>query len=240
MSEQEQCIAGSSQRMGGCTCVEGTYTASSVQVAHVDRRYPDVLTRKLSAANQSDRYQWCVHSSTAVVNYLSPAAFQSHFQTAVVTATGTVYVMGDNSSRQLVNTPEQFIDVPRRIPPEVFGNDSVLQFAIGHRHSVVLTSNGSVYTFGCNSNGQLGDGTRTERGTPRLVSTIELGRDSVACVCGVCQHNTNVTCGRAKRFGIPVVAAASSRRRYSETGTHGATWKLRQQNNQAGVCVGAL
>jgi uncharacterized repeat protein (TIGR02543 family) len=46
--------------------------------------------------------------------------------------------------------------------------------AAGSGHSVALTSNGKVYTWGNNGNGQLGDGTTTNRNTPVQVSNLIL------------------------------------------------------------------
>lgn len=43
--------------------------------------------------------------------------------------------------------------------------DKVVEVASGDHHSIVLTSNGEVYTMGCNSRGQLGIGTSSANGS---------------------------------------------------------------------------
>ncbi len=42
----------------------------------------------------------------------------------------------------------------------------------GAQHTVVAIPGGAVYTWGANTNGQLGDGTTTAHKTPEIVSTI--------------------------------------------------------------------
>ncbi|PYQ88998.1 MAG: hypothetical protein DMG03_02550, partial [Acidobacteria bacterium] len=44
--------------------------------------------------------------------------------------------------------------------------------AAGGAHSVVLTDTGTVWTWGANGFGQLGDGTTTTRSTPTWISSI--------------------------------------------------------------------
>ena len=47
----------------------------------------------------------------------------------------------------------------------------IVQIAAGWNHSLALFSDGSLYTWGYNKNGQLGDGTTTSRNTPTLIGT---------------------------------------------------------------------
>ena len=43
--------------------------------------------------------------------------------------------------------------------------------AVGAYHSLAVNSDGEVFAWGYNSNGQVGDGTQTERSTPVAVTT---------------------------------------------------------------------
>ena len=69
---------------------------------------------------------------------------------------GTIWGWGDNSGRQLGHGLGAFqTPTPGQIPN--FGN--VVSIAAGVNHSVALKSDGSVWGWGSNSDGQLGDGT---------------------------------------------------------------------------------
>ncbi|MFL6076449.1 MAG: RCC1 domain-containing protein, partial [Mycobacteriales bacterium] len=54
----------------------------------------------------------------------------------------------------------------RYIPAQVEGLTDVRLVAAGGGHSLAVRSDGSVYTWGCNDRGQLGDGTVTNRARP--------------------------------------------------------------------------
>lgn len=87
------------------------------------------------------------------------------YSTHVLKADGTVWSYGDNnagvlgigSSLAMTTTPMQVVTAPNNTPL----NDvvAVASFAF---HSVALKSNGTVWTWGQGSWGQLGDGTTTE------------------------------------------------------------------------------
>lgn len=54
----------------------------------------------------------------------------------------------------------------------LFNSLNNIQVATGDNHCVVLKENGSVWTWGKNSNGQLGDGTTIENGIPKQVAGL--------------------------------------------------------------------
>ncbi|MCF6154843.1 MAG: hypothetical protein E3K36_06225 [Candidatus Brocadia sp.] len=49
------------------------------------------------------------------------------------------------------------------------------QISAGWYHTVAVKSDGTVWAWGCNDHGQLGDGTDTDRNTPVQVKDINLG-----------------------------------------------------------------
>lgn len=53
---------------------------------------------------------------------------------------------------------------PKKI--DFFNDKVVVQISAGHAHSIVLTSDGIVYSFGSNSFGQLGNGTSIKSSLP--------------------------------------------------------------------------
>ena len=54
-------------------------------------------------------------------------------------------------------------------PTAVSGNRPMRWLALGHNHTCGITVDGIAYCWGLNENGQLGDGTTTNRRQPSLV-----------------------------------------------------------------------
>ena len=72
---------------------------------------------------------------------------------------GAVQAWGDNTSSQLGDV--SFTDLTSTTPRSVVGLSDVVELSGGIGHTVALDLTGSVYTWGGNANGQLGDGTTT-------------------------------------------------------------------------------
>ena len=58
----------------------------------------------------------------------------------------------------------------KNTPTQILAS-GVSQIAVGHLHSIILKTDGSLHTFGYNYQGQLGDGTNTSRNTPTQILT---------------------------------------------------------------------
>nr|WP_232433780.1 Ig-like domain repeat protein [Salinispora arenicola] len=84
-----------------------------------------------------------------------------------LTSAGTVLAWGDNSAGQLGDgtTTDSSIPVTVDLP----AGTTVTAVAAGDRHSLALTSTGTMLAWGENFIGQLGDGTTTRRSTPVAV-----------------------------------------------------------------------
>ena len=86
-----------------------------------------------------------------------------------VKSDGTVWVWGDNEGGQLgIGTDVPFINVPitvSNLPP-------VRAVAGGRNHSMALASDGRVWTWGWNGDGQLGNGTNSDSIAPVRVSDL--------------------------------------------------------------------
>ncbi|MEK7078973.1 MAG: hypothetical protein AAB929_02785, partial [Patescibacteria group bacterium] len=81
----------------------------------------------------------------------------------------TVWTWGDGLSGQLGNGyPLQ----NRNTPVQVSGLTNVIAIAGGVFHSIALKSDGTVWAWGDNGSGQLGDGTTISRATPVQVSGL--------------------------------------------------------------------
>jgi alpha-tubulin suppressor-like RCC1 family protein len=87
---------------------------------------------------------------------------------AAASSTGPVYDWGANGSGELGDggTPSSSLPVLAELPS---GEDAT-SVAAGDSYSLALTSDGKVYAWGANSEGQLGDGTTIERTIPVAVT----------------------------------------------------------------------
>lgn len=97
---------------------------------------------------------------------------------------GTVWTWGYNGQYQLGHSKSS----PRlnSTPKEVIEISDVKEIAAGYNHSIALKDDGTVYTWGCNYKGQLGDGTTTCSISPLKiltdVKTIAAGYDHTMVV----------------------------------------------------------
>jgi alpha-tubulin suppressor-like RCC1 family protein len=99
--------------------------------------------------------------------------------TVALKSDGTVWAWGNNINGQLGDGST----TQRNTPVQVSGLSSVTMTAIaaGSGHTVVLKNDGTVWAWGNNTNGQLGDGSTTQRNAPVQVS----GLSSVTMMTGI-------------------------------------------------------
>jgi len=84
---------------------------------------------------------------------------------------GALYAWGDNTQGQLGNGGNTNSLVPVAVGQgAVPAGVRLVQVAAGYEYSLALGSNGLVYAWGSNDNGQLGDGSTTARSSPVAVS----------------------------------------------------------------------
>lgn len=99
------------------------------------------------------------------------AAGLSH--SMALTADGRVFAWGSDNSGQLGIGRQTFVATPQRVPGmNLGGNTSAPKLAAGTYHNAVAKADGSVWTWGDNLSGQLGDGTITAKSTPGAVPGI--------------------------------------------------------------------
>merc|ERR1719494_1606950 len=93
--------------------------------------------------------------------------------TIVLSCTGNIYCFGDGSSGQLgvkVRTDTPYLTTPCRVPfPDL---SKVLKIGCGAAHSAVITTNGSLFTWGKGAGGRLGHGDHRDRSSPELVEAM--------------------------------------------------------------------
>jgi alpha-tubulin suppressor-like RCC1 family protein len=97
-------------------------------------------------------------------------------------ASGRVYTMGRNVNGQLgINSTTQSLSPVQVLRGEQPGAGTYLDFirqvdAGSGAHNITLTCDGNVYTWGWNSNGQIGDNTNTDRLVPtRVLNGLQTG-----------------------------------------------------------------
>ena len=93
------------------------------------------------------------------------------WHTAIVKSDGTVYSFGRNDFGQLGLGDTTQRTTPTKIDDE--NATDIIAVSCGDRHTIILKSDGTVYTFGYNNNGQLGLGNTTERTTPTKIVNLQ-------------------------------------------------------------------
>jgi alpha-tubulin suppressor-like RCC1 family protein len=168
------------------------------------------ISGRINATDVTDIQITCLDFFTEAI---AIAGGNSH--TIALKTDGTVWAWGKNNSGQLgVETTETCGNVNcSTIPVEVNGLTDVVTIAAGGVHTIVLESDGTVWAWGNNWTGQLGDGTTINSPTPRQVDltdvnaiaagwlhTIALKSDGTVWAWGSNQYGqlgatTSETCG---------------------------------------------
>jgi alpha-tubulin suppressor-like RCC1 family protein len=110
-------------------------------------------------------------------NWKQVACGREH--TAAIKTDGTLWTWGGNANGQLGNNTTS----QRNTPVTTFaGGTNWKQVACGNRHTAAVKTDGTLWTWGYNYNGQLGDNTSTQRNTP--VTTFFGGTNWKQVSCG--------------------------------------------------------
>jgi hypothetical protein len=93
---------------------------------------------------------------------------------------GIVYAWGDNGCGQIGNGSENEYQIA---PIEVngFNNESVVMISCGNWHSMALTKNGRVYSWGDNRYGQLGIGNAEHSNKPKHIKMNDFFIKKISC-----------------------------------------------------------
>jgi alpha-tubulin suppressor-like RCC1 family protein len=103
--------------------------------------------------------------ASVAVTLVSLAAGGEH--TCGLTAAGAAYCWGSNSHGQLGNGS---IGGANSVAAAVGGGLTFVVLSAGGSHTCGVTPDGSIYCWGSNASGQVGDGTLIDRGTPVRVT----------------------------------------------------------------------
>jgi alpha-tubulin suppressor-like RCC1 family protein len=86
-----------------------------------------------------------------------------YYHSIALASDGTVYTWGGNNSGQLGNGSNTNSNVPVAV---TISGKTITQVAAGFEHSIALASDGTMYTWGYNDFGQLGNGSNTSSNVP--------------------------------------------------------------------------
>ena len=85
---------------------------------------------------------------------------------------GTVWSWGNNTYGELGNGTTSSLPYSNPSPVPVPGINGIVQIAAGGSFSLALRGDGTVYAWGLNSSGQLGDGTTVDRDSPEALPAL--------------------------------------------------------------------
>jgi CRP-like cAMP-binding protein len=99
------------------------------------------------------------------------SAGRSH--SLALSSDGLVFAWGDNSNGQLGDATNQNRNQPIQVQTQntSMNGKQIIYISAGGFHSLALSSDGLVFAWGYNSNGELGDGTNQNRNEPIQVQT---------------------------------------------------------------------
>ena len=110
----------------------------------------------------------------------SIAAGESH--TVAIDAYGTLWAWGRNDLGQLGDGSVTQRNTPVPVSAAAFGSETIVSIIAGQHHTVALGAGGTLWAWGYNYFGQLGDGSVTQRTTPVPVSTAAFGTEPITSV----------------------------------------------------------
>ena len=93
------------------------------------------------------------------------------FHVGALTDIGRVYVWGFNGFGEIGDNSSSSKNVPLEITSLYSSTDPVVQISMGNYSSSARTQSGSIFTWGWNGDGQLGDGTKIDRREPVNVTS---------------------------------------------------------------------
>ena len=117
------------------------------------------------------------------------------YHTVVLTEGGGVYTFGHGEYGQLGHGDEENQLAPRRVPAAGFNGERVVMVATGNFHSVGLSEEGHVFTWGLGECGRLGHGDWDNHMAPRQVEAGRFGGERVVFVAAGGNHTVAVTAG---------------------------------------------
>ena len=145
-------------------------------------------------------------SNTPMADKTIVAVSAGAFHSFALASDGTVYAWGRNDYGQLGNDTNQYSAVPVSVVTTgtPMASKAVISISAGGFHTLALTSDGIVYGWGRNNNGQVGDNTTTARTKPVAVSvsgTTMAGKTITSVAAGTAYSHAVSTEGLVYSWG---------------------------------------
>ena len=135
-------------------------------------------------------------TSSGILAGRTVVAIQANFAYSLaLTSDGRVFSWGDNTYGQLGDGTSTPSSVPVAVNPsgELAGK-TVVAITGGDYHSLALTSEGRVYAWGCNSEGELGNGTNNTSYAPvAIITSGAMANKTVVAIAAGAKHSLALT-----------------------------------------------
>jgi len=99
--------------------------------------------------------------------WLQVSAGNNH--TVGIKTDGSLWAWGSNSSGQLGNNNSSGTTSQLNVPTQIGTDKNWAQVSAGNNYTIAIKTDGTLWAWGANNNGQLGDGTTSQRNTPTQV-----------------------------------------------------------------------
>lgn len=109
-----------------------------------------------------------------------------HYHFLAINPNGETYASGKNTHGELGSGENYPVCVNELTKVKgMIADKNIIAVATGRKHSLALDSRGAVYAWGCNEDGQLGDGTNSDRFLPIQVGGIISEKEIIAISAGL-------------------------------------------------------
>ena len=125
------------------------------------------------------------HFNNKPIQYIRTAPYH----TLVLSIDGSLYAWGYNEHGELGLGNNENQNSPQLIDPSHFNNEPVQSIHTGSLHTLVLTTEGHLYSWGDNEYGQLGLGHYEGQYTPQLIDPAHFDNKIIQSICEGYFHN---------------------------------------------------
>jgi alpha-tubulin suppressor-like RCC1 family protein len=163
---------------GGLTRANHAFTGWNSQPDGSGVGYPVGSPITIGTSNITLHAIWRLQAASA-----QPAIALGAQSSGALLSDGTLYMWGDDGSGQLgLGGGAFFRLLPTPVPDFPPANTAITAIDFGVAHSAALLSDGSLYMWGFNGFGEIGDGTTIGRRTPTLVPAFVPANTSITAI----------------------------------------------------------